>query len=257
MWCVIPAAGRGSRMGEAAGGIPKALLEVGGRPLLAWLVDALGTLVTGVCVVVDGAADAEARFREALRPFEPCRRLGLVVQAEPLGVGDAVLRAREVVQGPFVVAMGDSYYASSLAPALVDWMRSATDGGLLVERRHRAGGEPLGWVRSDGGRVQEVFKAADPGPAGLRLAGMAILPAAALLLDRPRPSPRTGEVELEQLVSELIDRDFDFRVLHYDGWRRNVNHPRDIERIRRRLQRWPDGRGRLAVRPRKSNGSVS
>ena len=52
MWCVIPAAGRGSRMGPAAADLPKALLNAGGRPLLAWLLAGLGAAVTDVCVII-------------------------------------------------------------------------------------------------------------------------------------------------------------------------------------------------------------
>jgi 2-C-methyl-D-erythritol 4-phosphate cytidylyltransferase len=55
---IVPAAGRGERLG---GGVPKALRELGGRPLLAWAVDAL----LPVCdvVVVAGPPDSLAAVR--------------------------------------------------------------------------------------------------------------------------------------------------------------------------------------------------
>jgi 2-C-methyl-D-erythritol 4-phosphate cytidylyltransferase len=49
---LVPAAGRGERLG---GGVPKALREVGGRPLLTWAVDAL----LPICDVVVVAAPPE------------------------------------------------------------------------------------------------------------------------------------------------------------------------------------------------------
>lgn len=246
MWCVIPAAGRGSRMGSAASDRPKALLEVGGRPLLAWLVDALGPAITDVCVVVGDAPGAGRRFRETLAPHATRTRLHFAVQPEPRGVGDAILRAGGVVEGAFVVAMGDGYYASPLGPCLEAWKRSGCEGAVLVERRLHGGAEPVGWVEPDGDIVRRIHKSAGPSPGDLRLAGMAVLPEAALSLEVPAPSPATGEIELEQLVTRLVDEGMRFRVLHYPGWRRNVNHPKDVDRIRRRLER-------RSMRPRRGD----
>jgi dTDP-glucose pyrophosphorylase len=203
---------------------------------VAWLLERLGPAITDVCLVVD-AARAEACFSDALEPHLTDRSLHFRVQPEPVGVGDAVLRARGLVSGAFTVAMGDGFYAASLAPALEAWTRSGLDGGLLVEPRRRGAGEAAGWVRVRDGRVLEVFKAEDPGLADLRVAGVAILPAAALVIDPPEPSERTGELELEQIVTRLIETGMEFRAVPYAGWRRNVNHPKDLDRIRRRLAR--------------------
>lgn len=57
---IVPAAGRGERLG---GGVPKALRDLGGRPLLSWAVDALAS----VCdlVVVAGPATSLAQVQAA------------------------------------------------------------------------------------------------------------------------------------------------------------------------------------------------
>jgi 2-C-methyl-D-erythritol 4-phosphate cytidylyltransferase len=60
---VVPAAGRGERLGASR---PKALVELGGRPLVAWAVD--GLLASGVvdAVVVAAPADGVEAMRGAL-----------------------------------------------------------------------------------------------------------------------------------------------------------------------------------------------
>ena len=41
------AGGKAERLGEAAGGLPKALVPVGGRPLLAWQIGIVSGLLVG------------------------------------------------------------------------------------------------------------------------------------------------------------------------------------------------------------------
>jgi bifunctional UDP-N-acetylglucosamine pyrophosphorylase/glucosamine-1-phosphate N-acetyltransferase len=81
---VIPAAGRGSRLG---GSVPKALVEVAGRPMLGWLIELYRPWVSGV-VVVAHPTTREA-IRDAIESYD--LPLDVVVQAEPTGMLDAVL----------------------------------------------------------------------------------------------------------------------------------------------------------------------
>lgn len=64
LWCVVPAAGRGARFGAA---IPKQYVEIAGRPLLDWTLDALARSerVAGIVLVL-AADDAHWRARDAV-----------------------------------------------------------------------------------------------------------------------------------------------------------------------------------------------
>ncbi len=64
VWCVVPAAGRGARFGAA---IPKQYVEIAGRPLLEWTLDALARspCVAGIVLVL-AADDAHWRARAAI-----------------------------------------------------------------------------------------------------------------------------------------------------------------------------------------------
>ena len=65
MEAIVLAGGKAERMGDATGGRPKSLVEVGGKPLLAWQVGRLRTAGVGR-VIVSCAADQEDEFAPAL-----------------------------------------------------------------------------------------------------------------------------------------------------------------------------------------------
>jgi NDP-sugar pyrophosphorylase family protein len=87
---IILAGGKAERLGDAAGGRPKALVEVGGRPLVAYKVEQLGA--AGVDrVLVSCAAGQESVFEAALGGLGP--EIVAVAETEPLGRGGGIRHA--------------------------------------------------------------------------------------------------------------------------------------------------------------------
>lgn len=89
---VIPAAGRGSRLGFDG---PKALCPVNGRPMLAHLLDRYAPLVDHVVVVAAPTARAPIESVLAAGPLAAT----CVVQDQPLGMLPAIRCAAPVVAG--------------------------------------------------------------------------------------------------------------------------------------------------------------
>ncbi len=84
MEAIILAGGKAERLGDAAGGKPKALVRVGGRPLASYLVHGLAR--AGVTrVIVSCAQGMDAVFGEELA--EPGVEIVPVAEPEPLGRG--------------------------------------------------------------------------------------------------------------------------------------------------------------------------
>ncbi|GAB4408113.1 MAG: bifunctional UDP-N-acetylglucosamine diphosphorylase/glucosamine-1-phosphate N-acetyltransferase GlmU [Thermodesulfovibrionales bacterium] len=99
--CVVLAAGIGKRMGSST---PKVLHKICGRAMLQYVLDAAGKLRPEKIVVVAGKHYNE--IKEALgRPG-----VSFVLQKEPKGTGDALLRAWEFLggfKGDILVLNGD------------------------------------------------------------------------------------------------------------------------------------------------------
>ena len=108
---VIMAAGRGTRMG---GDLPKVLFEAAGKPLVRWVLDALGVAGVTDRIVVVGYRAALVEETLAGQPG-----VSFAIQKEQRGTGDAVAAATGLIrerlqQGPsaarrpVVIVCGDS-----------------------------------------------------------------------------------------------------------------------------------------------------
>jgi bifunctional UDP-N-acetylglucosamine pyrophosphorylase/glucosamine-1-phosphate N-acetyltransferase len=89
---IIPAAGRGSRLGHDR---PKVLYPVLGRPILDWVLDTLEGVCSRVVLVLSPQGQA------AVEPVARARladRLTVVIQPVPTGMGDAVRLAAAATQ---------------------------------------------------------------------------------------------------------------------------------------------------------------
>jgi bifunctional N-acetylglucosamine-1-phosphate-uridyltransferase/glucosamine-1-phosphate-acetyltransferase GlmU-like protein len=87
---VIPAAGRGSRLGWDG---PKALCPIGGRPMLDWILDRYAGVVDRVVIVAAPAAVARVRAHIA----GSATPIDIAVQEEPTGMLPAILCAQHVI----------------------------------------------------------------------------------------------------------------------------------------------------------------
>ncbi len=96
---VIPAAGRGTRLGGAS---PKILYPLLGKPLVDWAVLRLKPFCRDIIFVLAPGAEAVVRPRlEALIPG----RFRIVVQEEPLGMGHAVGLCRPLIKSSHCIIM--------------------------------------------------------------------------------------------------------------------------------------------------------
>lgn len=233
MQAVVPAAGEGSRLRPLTADRPKALVEIGGRPLLAHGLEALLDCgVDGAVVVVGADAGAiRERFGHAFEGLP----VTYVRQRRPRGVADAVLAAAPALDGDFCVLNGDNVHRSNLAAAVEAHARSPAAATLLVESVDEAEARETGVLSFADGRVDGlVEKPAEP-PSTVVSAGF--LAASPALLDACRlvtPSER-GEYELTSALDLLCRAGHDVRTVELEGWRVNVNTPEDVATAAARL----------------------
>src|SRR3972149_556998 len=116
MEAIVLAGGKGERLGDAARGRPKALVPIGGRPLVAYQIALL--VSAGVeRVIVSCAAGQGEHFRE--EPAGLGAEIVPVEEPEPLGRGGGLRNAASAVEEelPVIAFNGDELLDIDL-PAL-------------------------------------------------------------------------------------------------------------------------------------------
>lgn len=130
MEAVILAGGKAERLGEVAGGRPKALVELGGRPLAAYQVEQLAR--AGVDrVLVSCAAGQESLFEAALGGLGP--EIVAVPEPEPLGRGGGIrFAARQRREAGDLFALNGDELVDVELPRLLEHHRAGDAAATIT-----------------------------------------------------------------------------------------------------------------------------
>lgn len=201
MIAVVPAAGRGTRLGSLTADIPKAMVRIAGRPVLGWVLDGLAFAGVTRAVVVIGHLGEQVEAwvrRESPLPVSTVRQL------EPRGTADALLAAVGIVGSlPFMYAWGDLVTSpASYANVLCAW-----DGaGVIAVNRVPDPAAGAAVEVDSAWRVTSIVEKPPPGTSTTPFnhAGLGVLPREAWLhLEAVAPSVR-GELELTSALESLV-----------------------------------------------------
>ncbi|QCC47228.1 nucleotidyltransferase family protein [Halobellus limi] len=224
---LVPAAGRGTRLGALTDERPKGLVEVAERPLLAYAFDAaIDAGVTELVVVVgyEGAQIVD-RFGDAYRDVP----LTYVHQRERLGLGHAVLQAEPHVDERFLLVNGDNVFADALDPVVEAADSPGVDGALAVESVSREVARTTGVLELDDGTVTGIVEKPDEAPSTLVTTGCYVLPPEIFRACRLLRPTAEGEYQLSEAVGLLLHAGYTFETVEA-GDRVNVNTPEDLDR---------------------------
>lgn len=227
MEAVIPAAGRGSRLGSLTDSQPKGLVEIAGRPLLAYVFDRAIEAGADELVVVIGYEGAQIveHFGDSFRGTP----ITYVHQRERQGLAHAVLQAEPHVTGAFLVINGDNVFAESLQPAVAALDRDGVDGVIAVEDVSRETASRTGVVELANDTVVRIVEKPTAPSSTLVTTGCFVLPDATFeACELVQPSAES-EYQLSEAVSLLARAGYTITTVRV-GERVNVNTPEDIER---------------------------
>ena len=253
---VIPAAGLGTRFLPATKAIPKEMLPIVDVPTLQLIVEeALDAGIEEIVLVTGrGKSSIEDHFDHSYELEHTLRergkidllamveriskrvRLVTVRQKEPLGLGHAVLVARQAVgDEPVAVLLGDDLYdcegrRPAIGQLIDEFERLGGDKGVVSLMEVPAGQESMYGIAK--GKpvserallVEDFVEKPAPGTAPSRLAivGRYVLPAAIWdILAHTKPG-KGGEIQLTDGLKELAQRGAGCYGLTVDGTRHDA-----------------------------------
>jgi glucose-1-phosphate thymidylyltransferase len=113
MKVIIPAAGYGTRMRPHTHTRPKPLVHVAGRPSLAFVLDALAPLPIEELIFVVGRMGEQ--MEEYVAKHYPQYKATFIEQKFMRGQADAIMLAREHIQGDLLVLFVDTLFEADLS----------------------------------------------------------------------------------------------------------------------------------------------
>ena len=210
----IPAAGLGSRFASSGFGVPKELLPLGGKPLIAHaLAEAARAGFDGAMVVV---SPAKAQLQEYLSGRRFPLAVEIVIQPQARGIGDAVLRC---------------WRGEAIGVLLPDDVVLATDHwDHLLRLHHRSEGAALcvrevpleltsrfGIAECSGERVSRLVEKPAPGTTASNLAIFGRYVATEPVIAGLRSFSGPGEIELTHGFAEALKAPPGVGVIRFEG----------------------------------------
>jgi glucose-1-phosphate thymidylyltransferase len=216
MQAIIPAAGKGARMRPLTETCPKPLIKVAGKPLLEHVFDSLPEEVDEVVLIVSYLKEQIVAWGGD--SFKG-RRIIYREQANPAGgTGDALMCAKDVLKGKFLVLYADDIHGADALKKAVQEENSILAAYSPVPERYGA------ILLNENGALREILEKPEKSPTNLVSIGGFVMNDS--IFKYKVPFSKTGELYLTDMFSAYA-KDYTVRIVLQDLWL-PVGYPQDI-----------------------------
>jgi glucose-1-phosphate thymidylyltransferase len=226
MKAVILAAGQGTRLRPVTLTMPKPLVPVANKWLIAYAIDmvkAAGLTEIGIVVnSLEGPIVTTLGSGDSLDVH-----ITYIVQEQQLGLAHATGLCRPFVgDEPFCLFLGDNIFQDKMTRLLVDFPASSAEACIVL------GEVPdptrFGIAVLDGARISGVVEKPKNPPSNLAIAGVYLFRSSIFeAIGKIKPSAR-GELEITDAIQALIDTGAPVTPYKLDGWFIDAGKPDPI-----------------------------
>lgn len=235
MKAIIPAAGKGTRMAEITGGAPKELLPVGGRSILARVVEEAREAGADEVVIVNSPA------KTGIDAVAPSLKATVVYQPTMRGLAHAL--SMVPADSDALVLLGDCLYAGGSPLArMANLLRMGLDGAIAVETVPDEEVRRYGIVEVDGmGSITRFLEKPQPSETESRYAVAARYAFSQRFLDylsgyvAHHLNRREGEINVTEVMAAAANEGFEFKAVALQPGQQRVDcgTPQDYIEARR------------------------
>lgn len=219
MQIVILAAGRGTRMRDLTDDVPKPMLQINGKPILAYKLEALPEEIDEVIFVVGYLGN---QIQQYFGDYYAGKKITYVVQEELNGTGGAINLVKDIIKNDFLVINADDLYLRDDLKKIVQYNLAVL--GYEVNDPWRFGVISL----DENGNLKNIIEKPNiPGPA-LVLPGVYKLNKK--FFDYPMTLSERGEYEIIQPLP-LMAKDYSVKVEKASAWF-PIGNPEDLEKAK-------------------------
>lgn len=226
MKAVILAAGQGTRLRPVTLTMPKPLVPVANKPLIAYAIEVLRNAgLTDIGIVVN---DLQSSIVTQLGGGDHLGvNLDYIVQAEQHGLAHAIGLCREFVgDDPFCVYLGDNIFQDKMEPVLRGFPESDSEAVIALTEVSDPTRFGIAEIQN-GGIVRVVEKPKQP-PSNLAIAGVYLFRSSIFdAIGKIKPSWR-NELEITDAIQELISAGSKVEAYTVDGWWIDAGKPEAI-----------------------------
>jgi NDP-sugar pyrophosphorylase family protein len=216
MKCVIPCAGKGTRMG---GSTPKPLIRIGGVTILERIKQQWRGVVDGFVVIVS------PENKRAIRTYCNPEDTEFAVQKNPKGLAGAILQAEPYVNGKFIINLGDCLFRGKFEEKDFDLGIGVWETYDLIEINKNY--QTLTW----GGTVVQLIEKPSLANVGARNCGMGVYFMDTKVFSYIRKyRGASGGGDFTSVLQDMIDAGEEIAPIWFKGKYINVGSPEDIKK---------------------------
>jgi len=235
---VIPAAGPGTRMGYLSHLLPKCMFPLYDRPILHHVIQNMVKVgVENVVILVNYQSDKIEEYLSTVKT-ELSVEIRLVKQENLLGIGHAIMLARQYVSEPFIAILGDDCTISPSLSNITDTLfreKAVAVEGVTIESNSEAIRAACCLELSRDGRIIRISEKPQSLFSDLRGCGVyAFDPEIFDCIESTGLSP-TGRYEISNVIENVARRGRAFGEF-IEGVNINVNSSEDLLRASLRFR---------------------
>lgn len=214
MKAVIPVAGIGTRLRPQTITIPKALLNVAGKPILGHILDSLLDMgVTELIPIIGYKAELIREYMERMYDVPT----HFVVQEEQKGIAHAVSLARaHADESELLIILGDTIIKT-------DFARIPEAGDYVLGVREVEDARRFGICEVEGGIITSIVEKPENPRSKLAVVGLYYLRNSAPLFEAcaeliEKSITTKGEYQITDALQLMIERGIEFHPYEIEGW---------------------------------------